>query len=468
MHKKILARIGLFVLLFSLASCNDSSASSLSVSQSETTSIADEAFSRNNPEIFTSLQDAPRNLKAPFTILNADGTFFNQTLEDSSYDNMYLAIRTAGQNSNTRNRLQVQDANFLQIFTFQKASLYFIFDGDDYVGTSSLADCEAYGETHPNSYSISGTASEYKHLGRIDMPGSVSFDESELETSSGSYNYMFSDSGVTPEGTLNGFSYATCDVRLSEATYKRSEDGNVWNAYIFINLAANIHSDLGLIGTYNANRNAIDWKMTRNCNSSQHTAGTSSVERDAKFYVYQDMVVTSMDNYDQASKEYSGADDLHFEAVGLSDGWILNVTNLKTKEVFSFTDRHTDTQGNPLIENGEGKTQYFRALLAASYCPVVASVWNARCGAALRDVTFDHVELSRYIDDNIESYRQDGIKRYEFYPETEVFNHGYAQGADNASFDYGIRTEDGTYKSGNTYAKGDRFISFSCYYDDLD
>ena len=467
MQKKLFSKISLGILLLSLTSCNTTSISEIPSASEEVTTEQVVAFSRTNPEVFTQLQDTPRVLAGPFVILTAAGDYFDETEEASTYDNMYEAIRKAGQNSNTKNRLQVQDANFLQIFTFQKASLYFVFDGINYVGTSSTLNCEAYVNSHPDAYAVSGTASEYKYLGRTDMPGSDAFDESELETFSGSYNYMFSDSGVTPDGIENGFSYATCNVRLSEATYKRSEDGDGWNAYIFINLKAAITSDLGLIGSYNSSSNAIDWKMVRNCSSSQHTVGSSSVEDEAKFYVYHDKIVTSMRNYDPTTKEFSGADDLHFEAIGFSDGWMLNITNLNTNQVYSFTDRHTDSEGNQLVENGATSSMYFRALLAASYCPVVGSVWNARCGAALRNVVYDNVELTRYIDDNIESYRKDNVTRYDFYPETEAFNHGYAQGGDNASFDFGVREENGTYKSGEKYEKGDKYISFSCYYDGL-
>jgi len=467
-QKKILLKISLGVMLFSLTSCNTTSTSVIASTSEEVTSEEVITYSMTNPEVFTALQETPRVLASPFVILTAEGEYFDETAEASTFDNMYEAIRTAGQNSNTKNKLQVQDANFLQIFTYQKASLYFVFDGIDYVGTSSTSDCVAYIDAHSNSYGVSGTASEYKYLGRTDMPGSTDFEESELETFSGSYNYMFSDSGVTPDTIQNGFSYATCNVRLSEATYKPSEDGDGWNAYIFINLSAAITSDLGLIGSYNSSTDSVDWKMVRNCSSTQHTVGTSSVEDEAKFYVYHDKLVTSMSDYNATTKEYSGADDLYFEAIGFSDGWMLNITNLTTNQIFSFEDRHTDSEGNQLVENGADNAMYFRALLAASYCPVVGNIWNARCGAALRNVVYDNVELTRYIDDNIESYRSEDAIRYEFYPETEAFNHGYAQGADNASFAYGEREENGTYKSGDTYAQGDKFVSFSCYYDGLE
>lgn len=467
MKKKIFTKISLCFLLLGLASC-DSTSSVTSANSEEVTSEEVVVYSRSNPEVFSELQDEPRELVGPFLILDEDGNFYEETEAASTFDNMYEAIRNAGQNSNTKNRLQVQDANFLQIFTYQKSSLYFVFDGEGYVGTDSSSTCVEYADSHPESYCVSGTASEYKYLGRDNMPGSTTFEETELETTTGSYNYMFSNSGITPTETLNGFSYATCNVRLSEATYKRSEDGDTWNAYIFINLKAGITADLGLIGSYSADTDSVQWKMVRNCSSSQHTVGTSSVEEEARFYVYHDKIVTSMSQYDAETKEYSGADDLHFEAVGLSDGWMLNITNLRTEEVFSFTDRHTDADGNAFAENGEGNEMYFRALLAASYCPVVANIWNARCGAALRDVVYDSVQLTRYIDDDIESYRDESLTRYDFYPEEEAFNHGYSQGADNASYDYGVREEDGYYASGKSYSKGDKYISFSCYYDGID
>ena len=43
--------------------------------------------------------------------------------------------------------------------------------------------------------------------------------------------------------------------------------------------------------------------------------------------------------------------------------------------------------------------------------------------------------------------------------------YGFSQGGDCASMVSGKYTEDGTYLSGQSYSKDERFISFSVYYD---
>lgn len=475
MKKSILKTFSLLATSLLIVSCGGVSSETpttenpTSISTSEQTSEVDK-YTRSNPEVLVGLENKPRALVAPFVILNEDGSELVKEGVTTSFDNWYQAIRIAGQYTKSSQKLQVQDSNCLQIFIQQKASIYFVFTGEKYIGYSDKVSSEAYCKTDVYSYAIAGSGSGFKYLGRRNYEGSNEFTEVELETFSGGYNYMFSKTGVGLTEMKNGYSYVTCNVRLSEATYKLTTDGTGWNAYIFINLKANLNSDLGLIGSYNSNLKQIDWKMVRNCSSKQHTSGTSTNEKDAKFYVYHDKIVTSMKTYNEETKEFSGADDLKFEAIGLSDGWILNITNLRTNVVNSFEDRHTENVDGADVQLAENKGSevYFRALLAVSFCPVVANVWNARCGAALRNVVYDEVLISRYIDDNVDSYRAKDVARYEFYPEEDVFDHGYSQCGDCSNYFYGKHKKDGQYKSGSDYQTNDKYISFSSYYDGVE
>ena len=276
---------------------------------------------------------------------------------------------------------------------------------------------------------------------------------------------MFSTSG---DGTNTGFSYATATVRLSETIYAPPTDGGQWNAYIFINIAGGILSDLGLIGSYNPSSHSCYWRMVRNCSSSEHTAGANGIENDAKFYVYNDKTVTTSKHYNPNTGECSGFDDLQFECLMRKDGWTVNITNLTTGVVYNFEDNHTHSNGSPLIENDN--PMYGRALLAASYCPVTAPVWNWDCGAKLTNVVFENVYLTRRFTgenmDNIEAYRAAGVEREEFYPDSDVFSYGYSQGNFRASFEYGVREANGTYKSGATYKAGDKYIIYNVDYND--
>lgn len=422
-------------------------------------------FGVKNPLVINEIKENSETIKlsAPFTIYTEDGEtptglkYQNKPVESNSFTDLYKAIRIAGENSTAKNKLQVQDANFTRVFIRQKASTWHVFDGHDYVGFDVQNDAKAYVVKHPKSYAISGDGSGYKYLGRSDYSENMDLYEPSLELNAGAYNYMFSVNGVGKgEGgtNLNGFSYATANVRLSEMTYKPTKDGDGWNAYIFINLAANNHSDLGLIG--NVIGNKLKWRMVRNCGSKVHGS--------AGFSVYHDKVVTESTKYDPATNTYSGCDDLRFEAIGLTNGWILNITNLRTKEVHSFEDLHYDENGNPVVENPVDKACYHRALIASSYCPVVGNVWNWDCGASLNNVVWDNIQLTRYIDDNVESYRKDDVERYEFFPDSELLRDGYSQGAFTASHEFGVRESDGTYKSGETYKKGDKFLSQSVNY----
>ena len=83
-------------------------------------------------------------------------------------------------------------------------------------------------------------------------------------------------------------------------------------------------------------------------------------------------------------------------------------------------------------------------------------VWNARCGASLRNVLWDNIKVARY--NEAETYTEDMYE--DFYPGTENMIYGFSQGGDCASMVTGYYEE-----SKGTYKAGDRFVSFSCYYD---
>lgn len=451
-----------------------------SISEPEEVSSSEEQveYSRANPRVYEAKEDsADVVLEGPFTILTADGEEPTLTLNDTGvkssdvptvYDDMYKAIRTAGTNSTSKNPLQVQDKNFVQIFIRRKTSQNFVFHRDAYIGEAATKTAKAYCDAHPGSYAINGNASDYSYMSRDEMSEGLSIVENLLETNAGAYNYMFSKSS---DGSVNGYSYVTCDVHLSEAIYRPPVDGGQWNAYIFVNMARSLNCDLGLIGVFNQARKVCEWKMVRNCTSKQHTAGTSTVERDAKFYVYQDKIVTTSTKYDAATGDCSGFDDLHFEVLAMSDGWVLNITNMRTKIVHSFTEHHTTADGQPLRENTIPTSG--RALIAASYCPVTGNVWNWNCGAKLENVVFDNIELTRLRsnaseEDDIEAYRGDDNERFPLYPDTEAYQEGYSQGDYVASHEYGIREDDGQYLSGASYSKGDHYISYTVDYNSID
>ena len=431
-------------------------------------------YSRANPRVYEAKADSEDVvLKGPFVILTAEGEEPTLTMTDTGvnskdvppvYDDMYKAIRTAGTNSTSKNPLQVQDQNYVQIFIRRKTSQNFVFHRDAYIGECATKVAKSYCDSHSGSYAINGNASDYSYMSRAEMSEDLSIVENLLETNAGAYNYMFSKSG---DGALNGFSYVTCDVHLSDAVYRPPVDGGQWNAYIFVNMARNLNCDLGLIGVFNQARRVCEWKMVRNCSSKQHTAGTSTVEHDAKFYVYQDKIVTTSTQYDPETMECSGFDDLHFEVLGMTDGWILNITNMRTGVVNSFTEHHVDSSGNPLYENTVPNNG--RALIAASYCPVTGNVWNWNCGAKLENVVFDNIELTRVLSDpekadDIEAYRDDTLERLPLYPDTDAYKEGYSQGDFVASHEYGIRESDGQYNSGIAYSQGDHYISYTVDY----
>lgn len=440
-------------LAFVMFSCGENNVDPLPPTPTE--------YSVTNPHKYEEVSENSESveLTGPFSVYNEDGSvpsdleYKGKKLSTNSFDNMYEAIRIAGENSTTKNKKQVQDSKFNQIFIRSKASQWYVFDEHNYVGTATKTKAISFTEKHPKSYAVSGDGSGYAYLGRDDYSENNDLQENVLELNAGAYNYMFSKNGVS-EGK-NGFAYCTADVRLSEMTYKASEDGDGWNAYIFINLAAQNHCDLGLIGNVIGGKLCL--RMFRNCGYTQHTDGAS-------FYVYGDKIVTTSTKYDEKTKEYSGCDDLHFEALGVTNGWILNITNLRTNEVFTFEDLHYDKDGNKVVQNGENQLVYYRALIASSYCPVVGNIWNWDCKAATNNVVWENIEMSRYISDNIEDYRKDDVERFELYPDSKYLRDGYSQGAFASSFEYGTRKEDGTYKSGATYKKGSKYLIQSVDY----
>ena len=423
-------------------------------------------FSRTNPRIIDeiSLESEPVKLKKPFTILTEEGEtpeelkYENATLNTNEFENLYEAIRIAGQNATNSNKLQVQDANFTQVFIRQRASNWFVFDGHDYIGTDASKGAKEYIDANSDAYAITGSGSQYAYLGREDYVSEMSLQENKLELNAGAYNYMFSKNGVGQgenQTNINGFSYVDATVRLSEMKYRPSTDGDGWNAYIFINLGAGISADLGLIG--NLMGDTVQWRLFRNCQSQTHSS--------QGFLTFPDLgTVTESTHYDPTTGEYSGFDDLHFEVVGLSYGWILNITNLRTGQVFTLNDLHYEEDGTtPLVENSE--QCYFTVLVASSYCPVVGTVWNWDCGASTTNVLWENITMQRYVDDNIETYRNaTEDKKVLFTPDSEYLRDGYSQGAFAASFEFGTYEEDGTYASGATYQKGDHYLSQTVSY----
>lgn len=404
-------------------------------------------------------------LVAPFTIYTEDGgtpeelEYNTETFDSNVFENMYEAIRVAGANSTNANKLQVQDANHTQIFIRQKASNRFVFDGHDYVGTDSQTACKEYIDSHPDAYGIYGQGSGYAYLGREDYVDEMELSETQLELNAGAYNYMFSKSGVGAGESgqnLNGFSYVTATVRMSEMRYRPASDGDGWNAYIFINLRAGIISDLGLIGNLMSD-NTVQWRLVRNCTSTSHgTAGFLTFPEKG--------IVNQSTKYDAETGEYYGFDDLYFEVCGLSNGWLLNITNLRTGQTYSLDERHYQSDGvTPLVENPD--SIYYQALIASSYCPVVGNVWNWDCGAATTNVLWENITMKRYVDDNIETYRNaDDSLKYKFTPDSDYLRDGYSQGAFAASHEFGVYEEDGVYASGATYKKGDTYLSQSVSY----
>lgn len=383
---------------------------------------------------------------APYKVYNGNGEVVGE------FDNMFIALRTAGVDSTSKNKQYVKDANDLTIFEYGSLKNNWCFDGTHFVGIKTESAAKEWAETHKRCFILSGRGSDYKILGTDYYPGSDLSKDIPLELFSGGYNYMFSKSGylVSDAWERYGYGYGEFICRLSEANYHRPEDGNGWNAYIFINGSGGDHSDLGLIGIYNQTTNQVDWDLVRNCSHTDHD--TDETHYGPHFNVLSRVPVTSM-SYDKDNDCFNGADDLKFVCYQGTDGWTLTITNLRTNEDFVINEKHTGMFN--------GKQGYFRFLIAASYCPVVGNSWNALSGAYLENVVFDNIKIAEWNES--ETYNQEDLK--DFYPEEETFNYGYSQAAYCSSYAYGIRKEDGSYKSGNTYKKGDKYLIYDCFYD---
>ena len=388
----------------------------------------------------------------PYTVYNEDGTILTGSGLSVSNPNtsMFNAIRLAGENSGSKNKCYVLDANGLKIFQRQALSNCWCYDGTNFVGTMAQKDAIAWAEGRQKSYVVDGQAKAYVTMGIRYYEGSdlSKMMAGSLEMFSGGYNYMFSDNGVIESDvwTKLGFGYMEAYCRLSEAKYMPTTDGTGWNAYIFINGAAGKSCDLGLIGNLNESTNTVNWRLVRNCQSEDHKSTGDS------FMVLNGGTNVTQMTWSEEEGCYTNGDDLFFQCWQTVDGWVLKITNLTTGRVHTINEYHKDMFA--------GSEQYFRFLLAASYCPVVGNVWNTRCEAYLRNVVFDGVRIARYNSTN--EYTEDMME--DFYP-GENMAYGYSQGTDCSSMIYAKHEEDGTYKSGQTYSKGDKYISYSCYYD---
>lgn len=380
---------------------------------------------------------------APFVIYNADGSLYK-----SGYNNMYDAIREVGNSGSSENLMVVKDANNLVVFERQKSqSNYWCYDGTNVVGVKSRKDALAWGEERYKCYIINGQGTAYMMLGAKYYQDSDRTENIPLELNTGAYNYMFTKGGEIVNGQWEklGYGYLECNVRLSEATYtKTNATDGAWNVYIFLNAGAGDTSDLGLIGVVREGK--VVFALVRNCGHASHKAAKDG------FKVYSWDPVTTME-YDPVKGVYCGADDLRFQCWQTLDGFKMDITNLRTGKVHTIEEKHTGMF--------EDKAQYMRFLLAASYVPEVGDIWNARNNASLRNVIFDDVYVARYNPTNV--YAEEDLE--EFYPGSPSMNYGFSQGGDCASMIFGTYATDGTYLSGEAYNAGDKFISFSVYYD---
>lgn len=377
---------------------------------------------------------------APFTIYNEDGTKFGV------YNNMFDAIRVAGDNASSKNRMYVNDGNNLQIFQRQASSKCWCYDGQFFVGSKSRTEALEWGKNKTKCYIIDGQGTGYVMLGAYFYKNSDMNQNIPLELNTGAYNYMFTKSGVMENGqwAKPGYGYMECNARLSEATYTptAARDG-AWNVYVFINAGGGTTCDLGLMGVVKDGK--VVFVLVRNCGHSSHTVSD-------RFKVLSWEPVTTME-YDEAKGVYCGADDLFFQCWQTIDGWKLDITNLRTNKVYTINEKH----GEMLAES----TPYLRFLLAASYVPEVGDIWNARNQATLRNVIFDHVYIARFNPSNV----YDSSSFEEFYPDSDNMIYGFSQGGDCASMIYDTHDSNGQYLSGNSYNAGEKFISFSVYYD---
>lgn len=445
-NKKVLTLALVLLFSISIVSCDDNSNSddlSNNVTSSENVSSDTNSDNLNNDNNSYVYEGVPT--VSPYKVYNEDNS------EYQTFDSMFDAIRTAGENSSSSNKMYIKDGNELLIFKRQNNSNYWCYDGTNYVGSKKESEALEWGQTRKKCYIVNGKGTGYAFIGASYYENSDMSQDIPLEKTSGAYNYMYSKSGVLSGGkwVKQGYGYMECFVRLSEATYTVPTDGSAWNAYIFINGSGGITCDLGLIGVVRE-PGVLTFALVRNCGHRDHANDEKTYG--ASFTVLNWNPVTTM-TLETKTNVYKGADDLFFQCWQTIDGWILKITNLKTNKVFTINETHKDMF--------KDCTQYFRFLLAASYCPVTLNVWNARSNASLRNVVFDNINIARYNETN----EYDSSSFEEFYPGTDNMIYGFSQGADCASMIYGTHESDGTYNSGNTYTMGQKFLSFSCYYD---
>ena len=436
LRNKILIFLSALIGIVMLVSCNETPETTPTATNPETPTEPTQSVV-NVPYVYEGTPTV-----APYTIYNADGSLFK-----GGFDNLFDAIREAGKNATSKNLMCVKDANELKIFERQSQSKYWCFDGTNFVGTMASKDALKWGETREKCYIINGQGTAYMMVGAKYYDNTDMTQDIPLELNTGAYNYMFSKGRKMVNGQWDelGYGYLECNVRLSEATYTETvaTDG-AWNVYVFLNAGAGTTSDLGLIGVVRDGK--LVFALCRNCGHSSHKAANDG------FKVFSWEPVTTME-FDEEKGVYCGADDLKFQCWQTIDGWIMHITNLTTNKVYIIEEKHTNMF--------EESAQYMRFLLAASYVPVVGDIWNARNQASLRNVLFDNVYIARFNPTN--EYSPETFE--EFYPGSENMNYGFSQGADCASMITDTYKEDGNYISGQSYKKGERFISFSVYYD---
>lgn len=369
---------------------------------------------------------------------------------------MTRAIRYASANSSSSKKLVVKDANDLEIFKREAKTKAWCYEGSFFVGLKTKQEALDWSKTKTRSYVVDGMGQTYLTIGTDYYPGSDLSQDINLELNAGAYNYMYSKSGylVSDVWEKQGYGYASFIVRLSEAHYMPTQDGDGWNAYIFINGAGGYNSDLGLIGNLEPSSNTVNWRLVRNCSYKAHDEDEAT--HGPHFTTLIDGKVQSVTRsiYNPETKDYTGADDLLFECYQHLNGWNLTITNLRTNEEFKIDEVHEG-----MYESSS--SGYLRFLLAASYCPVVENVWNTRCGAYLTNVVFDNIKIARWNEEGI--YNDEDLE--DFYPGESCVNYGFSQGGDCASYSYGVRESDGTYASGNTYKKGDKYLIYNTFYD---
>lgn len=373
----------------------------------------------------------------PFKALNGDGTLIK------SFDNPYYAIAAASEAGLSTNKTYVTDSNGLKIFARTRKTTIYCFDGPSFLGTKDYDEAIEWASGKSRSWLVNGLGNGYSYLGRDEMKGTQEVSAVQLELASGAYNYLFSNQGTLDQEA--GYAYGKCIVRLSEAKYKPSADGNGWNAYVFINVAGGgASNDMGLIGNLDKTDGTVHWRPCKNCTYAAGHNGDS-------FMTYPSDVMTTS-TLDSSTGEYVGADDISIEAWADPDGFEFNLKNLKTGKTFHHREDHAGVNKNEA---------YYRVLLASSYCPVVAPIWNGSCGAELSNVVFDNVKIAKYKAGN--AYAE--ADEEDFYPGESNVAYGYSQGAYWATHESGTRKENGTYASGATYAKDDKYVTFSVNYD---